>query len=209
LLYEASEGGTGALRRIVSDQTIWPRLVEEMKSLLHFDSDSSDLGSLHQPPCAAGCYDCLLSYMNQLDHEYIDRRLLAPHFEEWSQSGVEISGVSHDYDAYPVLTSRCESDLELAFLELLRAHNKRLPDEAQYTVSEAQTRLDFLYRNGPVAIHIDGPEHDSEFQKQRDVSIRESLSELGWTNLVFHHSMVGEGWIQMMEENDWVFEVIE
>jgi len=209
LLYEASEGGTGALRRIVSDQTIWPRLVEEMKSLLHFDSDSSDLGSLHQPPCAAGCYDCLLSYMNQLDHEYIDRRLLAPHFEEWSQSGVEISGVSHDYDAYPVLTSRCESDLELAFLELLRSKNKRLPDEAQYTVSEAQTRLDFLYRNGPVAIHIDGPEHDSEFQKQRDVSIRESLSELGWTNLVFHHSQVGDVWIQTIEQNDWVFEVKE
>ena len=209
LLYEASEGGTGALRRIISDETIWPLLVEEMKSLMHFDSDSTDIGSSHQPPCAAGCYDCLLSYMNQLDHEYIDRRLLAPHFEEWSQSDVEISGGSHDYDTYPLLASRCESDLERVFLELIRSRNKRLPDEAQYTVSKAQTRLDFIYRGGQVAIHIDGPEHDSESQKRRDASLRESLSQLGWTNLVFHHSQVEHGWIQTIEQNDWIFEVKE
>jgi Lhr-like helicase len=75
LLYEASEGGAGVLKRLMEDAGRWRRLAEVAFELMHLHRDGGAL--VDDPaaePCVAGCYRCLLSYYNQPDHLLIDRR---------------------------------------------------------------------------------------------------------------------------------------
>ena len=79
LLYEAAEGGTGVLGRLVRDHgraRILRRLAEKALEIMHLRYDPLD-DSLKDMPgaCEAGCYRCLLSYYNQPDHMFIDRRI--------------------------------------------------------------------------------------------------------------------------------------
>ena len=59
----------------------------------------------------------------------------------------------------------------------LHEHGFNLPDYAQYSVEEAETRVDFVHE-AMVAIHIDGPHHDGEQQQRIDDQRRAEL-ELG------------------------------
>jgi superfamily II DNA/RNA helicase len=73
LLYEASEGGAGVLKRLVGDADHWRRLGASALELMHFHRDEGALVE-SDDACKAGCYRCLLSYYNQPDHELIERR---------------------------------------------------------------------------------------------------------------------------------------
>ncbi|GGE43148.1 RNA helicase [Marinicauda pacifica] len=81
LLYEASEGGAGALGRLVREPEKLAEIARCALEIMHFDPASIDtnrgaaeLSDLASERCAAGCYECLLSYFNQPDHELIDRK---------------------------------------------------------------------------------------------------------------------------------------
>ena len=85
LLYEAAEGGTGVLGRLVRDSgraRIVRRLAEKALEIMHLRYDPVE-DSLKEMPdaCETGCYRCLLSYYNQPDHKFIDRRL--PLVRDW------------------------------------------------------------------------------------------------------------------------------
>lgn len=76
LLTESAEGGAGVLRRLVSEPGALAQAARAALEIAHFDPDSGeDLG--HAPGateiCTKACYDCLLSYGNQLEHASIDR----------------------------------------------------------------------------------------------------------------------------------------
>jgi hypothetical protein len=73
LLYEATEGGAGVLKRLMDGPERWRRIAEVALDLLHLERGTD--GYLHdtEDACVAGCYRCLLSYYNQPDHEMIDR----------------------------------------------------------------------------------------------------------------------------------------
>jgi len=82
-LYEAAEGGAGALTRLISEPQALPKVARRALEIMHFDlgtleaaakSGPQALQSVHEARCVAGCYQCLLSYFNQPDHELIDRR---------------------------------------------------------------------------------------------------------------------------------------
>ncbi|HEM7803028.1 DEAD/DEAH box helicase [Burkholderia cenocepacia] len=74
LLYEATEGGAGVLKRLMDGPERWKRIAEVALDLMHLERDED--GHLHdtEDACVAGCYRCLLSYYNQPDHEMIDRQ---------------------------------------------------------------------------------------------------------------------------------------
>ena len=75
LLYEASEGGAGVLKRLMEDAGRWRRLAGVALELMHLHHDGGALvDDPDAEPCVAGCYRCLLSYYNQPDHLLIDRR---------------------------------------------------------------------------------------------------------------------------------------
>jgi hypothetical protein len=86
LFYEAAEGGAGVLTRLANDSTGLASVARNALQLLHYNPpadgvwDVDELPALEQTDvlgnhmCEAGCYKCLLSYFNQPDHEYINRR---------------------------------------------------------------------------------------------------------------------------------------
>ena len=206
MFYEASEGGTGALIQLVKDPESFQELIRECMRLTHHDEPSGeDVGHEHQPPCVAGCYDCLLSYTNQMHHNIIDRRRLPPIFLRWlNNEGNEKMHLQYD-DRLNHLLMMCDSDLERTWLNHLHEHGFTLPDYAQYSVEEAGARVDFVYTEATVAIHIDGPHHDGEQQQRIDDQRRAELERFGWTNMVFHHSEAVQGWHEMIRFNSWLF----
>ena len=78
LLYEASEGGAGALRRLIDDPGALSTVAQEALSICHFGPDGEDLrrGPGTDEDCEAACYDCLMTYTNQIDHDMLDRKAI-------------------------------------------------------------------------------------------------------------------------------------
>lgn len=84
MFYEAAEGGAGVLTRLATDPGSLAQVADAALRLMHHDAPkgawSMDaLESLEQKQngfsiCEAGCYQCLLSYFNQPDHDHINRR---------------------------------------------------------------------------------------------------------------------------------------
>ena len=85
MFYEAAEGGAGVLTRLASDSSCLAQVASQALQLMHYRQAPGDwqldqLASLEQLDvhgnriCEAGCYQCLLSYFNQPDHEHINRR---------------------------------------------------------------------------------------------------------------------------------------
>ena len=75
LFYEATEGGAGVLNRLVSDSSKVGAVASAALKLMHYKplAEGKKLES-EIDACVAGCYRCLLSYYNQMDHDLIDRR---------------------------------------------------------------------------------------------------------------------------------------
>ncbi len=75
LIVEAAEGGAGVLRRVEGEGDALALAAREALQLMHVDPDS---GQESEDACVRGCYRCLLTYGNQMNHEDIDRRLAIP-----------------------------------------------------------------------------------------------------------------------------------
>lgn len=85
LFYEAAEGGAGVLTRLIGEPTSLSIVAKAALNLMHFDEidqadsaerllQSEQKNATGDSICEAGCYQCLLSYFNQPDHDHIDRR---------------------------------------------------------------------------------------------------------------------------------------
>jgi ATP-dependent helicase YprA (DUF1998 family) len=187
LFTESAEGGAGVLRRLVAEPDAVARVARTALELCHFDPDTgTDLD--HAPNarerCEQACYDCLLSYSNQMEHALIDRHqardLLLALAASTTTAG---AGGRTRADARQILDSLADSSLELAFVAFLDEAGHRLPDRAQVTVSEARARPDLVYDlpDGTVAVFVDGPHHDTQTAALRDTAAEDRLIDLGWT----------------------------
>jgi Lhr-like helicase len=82
LFYEAAEGGAGVLTRLANNPADLASVADRALQLIHYRAPQNGIWALDElpslelgnPPCEAGCYQCLLSYFNQPDHEHINRR---------------------------------------------------------------------------------------------------------------------------------------
>ena len=75
LLYEATEGGAGVLNRLVSDPAKVNEIAATALRLMHYKTPiQGEALEDEDDSCVSGCYRCLLSYYNQMDHELINRR---------------------------------------------------------------------------------------------------------------------------------------
>lgn len=80
LAYEAAEGGAGVLTRLINNSEAISKVARQALELMHFTNveeaisqGDAKLLKAKDDACVRGCYRCLLSYYNQLDHEHIDR----------------------------------------------------------------------------------------------------------------------------------------
>ncbi len=207
LFTESAEGGAGVLRRLQAEKDALARAAREALRIAHFDPDTGADHGGRDPghSCGKACYDCLLSYRNQLVHELIDRHrardlLLA------IAGGVTLPtrrGQSRTEQS-TALISQADSNLEARFVQWLKDNGYRLPDQAQVTVTGAYARPDFVYQrpNAPVAVFIDGPVHDDQDVAQRDAAAAERLEDLGWYVIRVRHD---DDWQDIAGSNPTVF----
>jgi very-short-patch-repair endonuclease len=180
LYHENAEGGLGVLRRVVEEEGTLAEVARAALEVLHFSEKGEDLN----PECVRACHECLLSYQEQRMTPFLNRHKALPYLLHLLGARVELRHGGGG--RLEELLAHCESELEREFLRRLQARGVRLPDEAQYRIGEAHTKVDFLYRPN-LAVYVDGPHHDSERQSRIDERQREALLELGYRVVVVRH----------------------
>ncbi len=191
LLYEATEGGAGVLRRLLDDPDAMQRVARQALELCHFHPDTGE--DLEHAPhakekCEAACYDCIRSYGNQPDHAVLDRHLVRDFLMELRTATVVASSAPVPRNQQlDLLLARCGSSLESEFLQFLERFRLHLPSAAQKLIEVASTRPDFVYEAQHAAVYIDGPVHEFADRHARDRSQEHALDDAGYTVIRFHH----------------------
>jgi ATP-dependent helicase YprA (DUF1998 family)/very-short-patch-repair endonuclease len=203
LFYEAAEGGAGALRRLIDDPEMLGVVARTALDICHFDPETGadkGRGPRAKEDCEAACYDCLLSYRNQIDHRLLDRKLLPDILLKLAAAKlVAAPGAKPRAEHLSDLLAASDSELERSWLRLVDKSDMRLPDRAGVVIGP--TKPDFVYGSG-VAIYIDGPVHDYPDRAERDKQKQSALKDMGYTVLRFRHD---EDWPQMLADHPWIF----
>ncbi len=211
LFFEAAEGGAGVLRRVATEDGQMRIIARKALELLHFNPDTGE--DLHRAEyaredCAQACYDCLLSYSNQWDHQHLDRHTVLDFLQRLMRANTEIPADEPASEEHFRTLTKVSNSLENQFLEVLNNHGYRLPDDAQQIVDGYYVRPDFAYHVGgmDVAVFLDGPVHDDNYQKSKDERDGAKLvDEAGWLVLRFHYSDAEQGWLDTIAAHPDVF----
>ena len=174
LLWEEAEGGIGVGERLIDEKDSLARIARQSLRACHYDPDTGeDIEEGEETICDVACYQCLMSYSNQREHDLLDRRIIKDFLIDMSRSVIELATEGRSRgERMDWLLAQTDSSLERELLRVLYDNGHRLPDAAQYRLTEevfAQT--DFYYnRDGRrgVCVFIDGPSHDSELQRAKD-----------------------------------------
>ena len=210
LFFEAAEGGAGVLRRLATEHGQVGVVARRALELLHFDPDTGEDRQHAEhltERCAQACYDCLLSYGNQWDHQNLDRHAAKGSLIELRDAQLVIGGAGgEDRVSQRERLIGSSNGLEREFLHFLDDGGYRLPDQAQEIVDGLYVRPDFAYRNpqADVAVFLDGPIHDERHIAEKDEQARRKLEREGWLVLRFHHDD-RLGWQRVVNDNRGVF----
>ena len=193
LFTESAEGGAGVLRRLLLEPDALAQVARIALARCHFDPVTGD--DLDHAPgaserCEKACYDCLLSYGNQLDHSLIDRHAVRDLLLDLTRATTAAgAGGRTRAETRELLGALADSSLERAFVTWLDDGGYNLPDRAQVTVTPARARPDLVYDlpTGPVGVFVDGPVHDHPAQAERDTGAEERLIDAGWTVIRVRH----------------------
>lgn len=175
ILFETEEGGAGALESLIGG----PRLGQVMKrarELLH--DNEPDEG------CERACYECLLSFCNQRDHELLDRQLVLPFLH--GLEGLTVAETQPTSDDFDALLSACQSDLERHVLREIRDRGLRLPDASQRTLYDGDAPIavaDFFY-DPNIVVFVDGSPHHLDYVAASDHTKRQRLKARGYRILI-------------------------
>ncbi|MGW2891058.1 protein kinase domain-containing protein [Streptomyces griseoruber] len=217
LFMEAAEGGAGVLRRLQAEGDAFAKAARRALEICHFSADGKDQGGEEHRPgraCALGCYECLLTYGNQLDHALINRHTVAgllvrfasatARREERGESRSEqYRRLLDDPEPTPVEESAAaELAAQGDFLGWAKACGLRLPDEKDVFLTEANAAPDYIYRlpGANVAVFVDGP--DTETTALRDADAEERLLDATWDVVRFAH---GADWTAIAAANTRYF----
>jgi len=206
LFYESAEGGAGVLRRLVEDAATMGHVAKFALSLCHFDpATGQDMKreAIAKDDCEAACYDCLMSYANQPDHEMLDRKSILDILRKIADATVRISAGPRTRAAHvEQLLRQCETELERSWVRFMDGNNFRLPTQAQKRIEECNSRPDFIYSDLYCAIYVDGPHHLFPERAQRDRQQEATLGEHGWTVVRFPHS---DDWLSIITRHPDIF----
>ena len=174
ILYERAEGGTGAIKALLEPYR-FEEMVLRARELLHeFDNE---------PGCSSACYECLLSFYNQREHELLDRNIVLPVLRALESVRIERIEEQGNEGKLQELISRCGSGFERKVLKELSNNGISLPNSAQKTIYDGDIPIakpDFFYDRPNIAVFVDGPPHDKDYVKKDDENKRNKLRELGY-----------------------------
>ena len=211
LFYEAAEGGAGVLRRLIDDSSALSRVARVALELCHYDPETLENLGRHpraRDGCSTACYDCLMSYGNQLDHPMLDRTGIVELLAALRDGDVQASGGPEPRAVrLERLLEACGSELERSWLRLLEDLGLHLPTAAQQRIKTelVNTVPDFVYTGSDgaqVAVYVDGPPHDYPARQQRDQEQTMNLLMQGWIVHRFHHQ---DDWVAKFRENPSVY----
>ncbi len=195
LLWEPSEGGSGVWQRLIEEPDGFANVAREALRICHFDPDTGEEDPAWSERCVVACYDCLLSYSNQLQHSLLNRHLVRDYLLQLSRGRTVPAEEGPDYEEhYRWLLERVDpaSSLELAFLAELHAQRVRLPDQTQKRpAADVYVQTDFSYkREGlpDLCVFVDGPHHDQQQQAEKDKELREQLDDRGFLVVAIHYN---------------------
>lgn len=184
LFYEAAEGGAGVLTRLISEPTSLALVAKAALNVMHFDNvdQATDLDTLRQherknatgdSTCEAGCYQCLLSYFNQPDHENIDRR---------NQDALKILiGLAHamviptEIEPSDEQAAETESGVIEQWLAALHQANLKQPDAVAVPISQGLATAAGQYKAQRILVFVEGISDE----------LKNQLQDKGWQVLDF------------------------
>jgi superfamily II DNA/RNA helicase/ribosomal protein L37AE/L43A len=175
LLYEMAEGGTGAVTAF-HDSAKFRQIVARAREILHDGAEKT--------ACVKACYECLLNFHNQREHELLDRSLILPFLRSLELAEVkEGSPKASQDDELRRLLGQCGSNFEREVLRRMVLEKIPLPDRAQYKVYDGDrpvAKPDFFYTTKNLAVFVDGPPHDRDYVMKDDEKKRAELKSLGY-----------------------------
>ena len=212
LLYEAAEGGAGVLSQIAETRDQLGLVARHALRLMHFDVPMIgllDIDSVLKAErkqsdgnyiCEAGCYQCLLSYYNQPDHENINRR-------DMDVIGLLIAlannAVQRSATTAPATTAGTEkgegsgssecSPLTRRWLDFLRDAGLRPPDAYDQLVNEGEAVANGLYKDLRTLV----------FLSPLSESIRNYLDDKGFTAIIFPDNQTE--WLAFAKKQPQIF----
>lgn len=188
LFWEASEGGVGVLKRLVTEQETLRQVAVAALDRCHFNPETL-VEKEEAKDCSHACYDCLLSFKNQRDYRKLDRHLLPTLLSKLSKSTSFVKKENRNYDEqYHWLYEQTDpqSNLERQFLDQLYRTKRRLPDGAQERLADYYSEPDFVY-DPNILIFCDGSVHDFKDQMRVDGDSRTGLKEKGYRIIVIRY----------------------
>ncbi|GAB4495769.1 MAG: DEAD/DEAH box helicase [Anaerolineales bacterium] len=185
LFYETSEGGSGVLRRLLEEPHALAEVARSALERAHYDEHGRD----QKADCIAACYECLLSYSNQIEAMFIDRRKVQQTLLNLTQSRVlgRSSGRTYfEQSEWLRAQTDARSQLERDFLDALITEGYRLPDDCQHAVNEPRCNVDFFYEPN-ICVFCDGSVHDQPDQRRQDETLRTELRARGYEVVVIRY----------------------
>lgn len=191
LFWEEAEGGMGVFRRLMDEAGAMGDVARAALEACHFDPATGEDRKAGEDGCSRACYDCLLSYANQLEHRQLNRHAIRDLLLALARGTTVRERPERSYsEQYQWLLDRLDpaSDLERALIKYLHTTLRRLPDAAQVRLEpEVFTEADFYYRHRRgrgIAVFCDGATHDEPKQRERDLAERGKLEDLGYAIVV-------------------------
>jgi superfamily II DNA/RNA helicase len=166
LFYEAAEGGAGVLSRVATEHGSLAEVAATALKLMHFHEPASGTWSYAELPaleekrivdgqesriCEAGCYQCLLSYFNQPDHEMINR-LDADALELLASLANATVAESTTPDLNPATGAILQR-----WLAEIDAKKLRRPDAISVSINGGTTSADAQYKAARALVFLASP----------------------------------------------------
>jgi hypothetical protein len=208
LFYEAAEGGAGVLTRLANDPASLAQVARSALQLIHHRTPPDGIWRLEDLPvleetdalgnhiCEAGCYQCLLSYFNQPDHEHINRRnsevlkLLVALAN--AQVHLRVSGDATQAESPDMETAQSDDTHLAHWLGALRQAGLIEPDALNVPVNQGAAMAAAQYKAARALV----------FFNPTDAATSAMLQDKGWQVLDFSEP---ELWLTRFAEHQEVF----